>query len=183
MRLSRSERGAVLVESAFVLPIVLTMVFAIVEFGLFFSTSAGVTSTTREGARYASATFATASNKAAAADAIRDEVQGRIATVTGLAAPVELLIYRADATGNPVGGLSSCTTDCYRYTWDGTAFARDGGSGWPSPDACRADGDDIDRIGVYLDAEHDLITGLFGGTANVDHKTVLRVEPLPLNQC
>jgi hypothetical protein len=76
-------------------------------------------------------------------------------------------------------------THCYRFTWDGTQFVRNGGSGWTSQvDACIETGDpDLDSIGVYLRVRHDLITGLFGGSKTVAHKTALRIEPLPMDQC
>lgn len=53
MRRMRSERGAVAVEFALVVPLLLTMVFAVVEFGLIYNGQIQVTAAAREGARAA----------------------------------------------------------------------------------------------------------------------------------
>jgi len=47
-----AERGATLVEAALVFPIVLLLLFGIVEFGRFLSASQGVSTAAREAARY-----------------------------------------------------------------------------------------------------------------------------------
>jgi hypothetical protein len=185
----RRDRGVSLVEAAFVLPVVVLFVFGVIEYGLYFSTTAGATSATRTGARTAATEFAPAADKNVAVDLIRRSVEGAMESMTGLATPLELLVYSADSEGRPPGGsFSSCVTECYRFTWDGTQFVRNGGSGWPANqvDACigsEGGGPDLDSIGVYLRVEHDLITGLFGGSRIVAHKTALRIEPLPLEQC
>lgn len=51
MKLRRDERGAALVEFAFVLPILVLFVFGIVEFGRAYSARIELTSAVREGAR------------------------------------------------------------------------------------------------------------------------------------
>ena len=48
----KSERGAVLVEFAVVIPVLLLVVFSLFEFGRFTVSSIGVTSAVRDGARY-----------------------------------------------------------------------------------------------------------------------------------
>lgn len=48
---SRTERGAALVEFALVLPLLLVLVFGIVDFGRAFQSSITLTNATREGAR------------------------------------------------------------------------------------------------------------------------------------
>jgi len=50
----KSERGATLVEFALILPILITLLFGVVEFGRLLNAQVVVTSATREGARYAS---------------------------------------------------------------------------------------------------------------------------------
>lgn len=49
---TRRERGASLVEAAFVLPVVLLVLFGVVEFGRYLSVSQGVSTAAREAARY-----------------------------------------------------------------------------------------------------------------------------------
>lgn len=182
-RRADGERGVELVEAAFVLPLVLLLTFGVIEWGLFFSTTAVSTSSTRAGARVGAAEFAPAGDKDAAADEIRDAVEAVLGTETRLARPTDLYIYRAAADGRPVGGFG-CSVDCWHYTWDGTGFAADDASpGWSTPDACIGDGDDLDSLGVHVRVEHDFVTGFFGDSRTVEHKTVLRIEPLPLEQC
>lgn len=52
----RNERGASLVEMAFVMPLVLLVIFGIVDFGRYVSHIQAVETASREGARYASTT-------------------------------------------------------------------------------------------------------------------------------
>jgi hypothetical protein len=171
-----------LVESALVLPLVLLFTFGIIEYGLYFSTTATTTSATREGARIAASEFAPLADKDVAADVIRRSVESALEAATGYAEPVELLIYRADDDGRPVGGFDACNVDCWRYAWNGDEFVLAGGPGWHDPNACIGDGD-LDSIGVYLHVNHHMVTGAFGGTRTVTHKTAIRLEPLPLAEC
>ncbi len=57
-RWGRDERGAALVEFAIVVPMLLVLVLAIIDFGRMMAVSAGLAAAAREGARYA----ATSSN-------------------------------------------------------------------------------------------------------------------------
>jgi hypothetical protein len=49
-----------------------------------------------------------------------------------------------------------------------------------APLACGAT---IDSIGVYVQARHTYISGILGSTRDVDGHTVMRLEPLPADQC
>ena len=53
-RFARGERGAALVEFAIVLPLLLTIIFGVVDFARAFYTQNNLTSAVREGARWAS---------------------------------------------------------------------------------------------------------------------------------
>lgn len=77
MRLFRRDRGAALVESAIVLPIVLLILFGMFEFGRFIVTASLVTNASREAARYATATGpgTTAGPRYADCDGMRDAAQ------------------------------------------------------------------------------------------------------------
>jgi Flp pilus assembly protein TadG len=195
-RRARGDRGAVLVESAFVLPVFLLLVFGVIEWGLFFAGSATTTSSAREGSRFAAANFAVASDKQAAADAIRDVVQSDIKALTGQDTPISLFIYKADANGNPnTGNFSDCTANCYKYTWNGSSFVAVGGSpGWSNPSACLtviSNGvtthPTLDVIGVYVQVNHAYVTGflrtIVGATSTISEHATTRLEPLPQTQC
>lgn len=188
---ARGQQGAVLVEAALVLPVMILVVMGIIEFGFAFASSTTSTGSSRSGARLGAAAYATAgtipANQQAAADQIADTVSADLVGLTS-ADPVGMLIYRVDKSSNdgaPVGGfpvdnnLTTCTTDCIRYEWDGTEMAYASGA-WPSPDAC---GMELDSIGVYVLAKHNYITGMIGDHVYVHGVTVMRLEPLPSDQC
>jgi hypothetical protein len=185
-RLDQNDEGVTIVEAAFVLPVVIVMFFAIIEFGLLFAGISTTSSSTRAGARYASANFGVSSDRQVAANAIRDEVQAALSARTGLDTPQILWIYHATATGTPVGGsFASCATECFRYTWDAAtqAFVVQGG-GWANPDVCiDVVNPGLDSIGVYLQVKHDLVSGFFMPNRIIQEHTVTRLEPIPPDQC
>jgi Flp pilus assembly protein TadG len=65
-RSDAKDRGAVVVEFAIVLPLLLMVVFGIVEFGIYFDRQQALNASAREGARYA-----------ALADTQASEIEGR----------------------------------------------------------------------------------------------------------
>jgi hypothetical protein len=177
-RRSGDDRGVALIEAALVLPVVLIVVFGIIEVGLLFRSASVTTASTRSGARLGSATYGLNPGYAAgtAGDQIRQSVEKDLSALQGWARPVELWIYRSSTNGDPVGGI--CGTDCIKFTWDGSRFNRIAGS-WPSPDAC---GQVIDRLGVFVSVRHDSITGT-ALSRTVKQQTVMRVEPKPFGVC
>src|SRR5438270_13426205 len=60
-RWQRGQRGAVLVEAALVLPVIITLTLGIIEFGLVFKDSLTIANATRAGARVGAATTANGS--------------------------------------------------------------------------------------------------------------------------
>jgi Flp pilus assembly protein TadG len=179
----------VLVEAVFVLPVVLFIVFAIFEYGLLFAAQSTTNSATRDGVRFGSANFAVSGSNQAAADSIADAVTKDLGARTNLDTPVQLLIYKADAGGLPTGGFTSCTADCYRYTWNGSSWTFDNSYAskrWTNPSACidaTTGLNTLDSIGAYLEVSHKYITGAFGSSQLIKEHTVSRLEPLPLSQC
>jgi Flp pilus assembly protein TadG len=189
----REERGAVLVEAAFVFPLIFLVVVAVLEYGLLFAGQATSESATRSGARYGSANFAVAGSKSAAADQIATTVTKDLNALTGFDTPVKLFVYKADNAGDPAGGYAGskpCNADCYRYTWNSgsNTFDLDNGSpGWTTPRACIVDSGNNpltpDSIGIYLEVTHSYITQMVGSVQTLKEHTVSRLEPLPLSQC
>ncbi len=180
-----------MVEAAIVLPVMVLVVMGIIEFGFAFGSASTANGASRSGSRLAAAAYATSgtisANQRAAADQIASTVSADLVGLTS-ADPVGLVIYRADpnsTSGEPVGGfpaddmVGGCTANCFRYAWDGSAMSYVSGS-WPDPDAC---GLDLDSIGVYVQAKHFYITGIIGDHVYVDGHTVMRLEPLPSDQC
>jgi hypothetical protein len=119
------------------------------------------------------------------ADQVKDAVAQDLSARTGFDTPVQMLVYKADANGQPVSGtLGACTSSCYHYTWNGSAFVYDASSPtWSNPQACINNVDPIDSIGVYVEVTHNFITNAFGSSQTLREHTVTRLEPLPLSQC
>lgn len=171
----RNDRGAVAVEAALITPVLLIVVFGIVEFGLVFKDWLAVSSSVRAGTRIASAeprvaTFATD----AAAQIARE---GSAMDMDGVR---ELWVYKAAVDGSPVGGnggFGACTS-CVKFRWDGTKFTQIS-STWPhtAQNACQGDVN-RDNLGVYLQLEHAAITGMFFDRFVISEHTVMALEPM-----
>jgi hypothetical protein len=190
----RRSRGAALIEGALVFPVVAFVVFGIIETGVFFSTSSTTNNAARAGARYGASNFATSSNRQVAADEIRDEVVEALDALTGYGTPLTLWIYEADPlTGEPADP-SACTTSCFRYSWNGSTFAYQGGTwatGTPGEaDACVGGTSGnannvvggVDSIGVRLQVSYRTVSDLISART-ITHRTTMRLEPLPFAQC
>lgn len=173
-RVRQDELGAVAVEFALILPILLLLLIGIVEWSLAFKDDLSVTSATRTGARTASAegrspTFAddTARAMAVAVTALNgDSIK-------------EMWIYKAGTDGKPDSGSFSGCSVCVRYTWDkaSSSFVKAGGD-WPSSsqNACAGESD---TVGVYLKVDHSFLSGYFGPTVTITDHTVMKLEPVP----
>ena len=181
-----------MVEAVFVLPVVLFIVFAIIEFGLLFAAQSTTNSATRNGVRFGSATFAVSGSNQAAANQIAQAVANDLGARTNLDTPVKLFIYKADDDGSPTGGFTNCSENCYRYTWNGSGWSYDITSPqWNNPSACilqdpnnpNAGLNTLDSIGAYVEVQHNYFTGALGSSQMIKEHTVSRLEPLPVGQC
>ena len=81
----RSERAAALVEFAIVLPVLLLLVFGIIDFGRALNTQNNLTAAVREGARRAAVQYPTVNNQA-----IRDSVRKYLQPLGGEAPDVRV---------------------------------------------------------------------------------------------
>lgn len=182
-----------MVEAALVLPVMVLIVVGIIEFGLLFTSYSTTTAATRSGARLAATSYAQAGNVTAAQDAALGQIAAATAAdlkVLNNGVPVGMAVYKVDpasADGAPIGGypgadmVGGCTTSCVKFTWNPTTKTMDNSSGsWTNADAC---GTSVDSIGVYVQTKHNYITGFFGKTKAVSGHTVMRLEPLPTDQC
>ncbi|MFT4287246.1 TadE family protein [Nocardioides sp.] len=176
---SRSEprkhsRGAVATEAALVTPLLLLIVFGIIEMASLMRDNAALESLAEQGVRAAAAhADAYAADDEApgfaryAADAV---AEAKSAIPKGTIA--ELWVYRPNQGGYPCTAAEddagcapregddnrswTCAADCLRFDWNSSTHRFDLVSGswpstdWPSTD-CPAAGDEV---GVYLRAEH-----------------------------
>lgn len=185
------DRGAALVEAAFVIPALVVLVLGIMEFGLVFASTSTTTAASRSGTRVAAVQYAAAGTAASAQRTAADSVAAAVAAdlkALNNATPVGMTLYKVDpssTTGAPVGGFpgtglsGGCTDRCLRYVWSNGTMAYSSGS-WADPDACGAT---IDSVGVYVQVRHTYVTGLIGSTRTVSGHTVMRLEPLSTDQC
>jgi Flp pilus assembly protein TadG len=185
-RRRREQRGAVLIEAAIVMPLLITLVMGIIEFGMVFSDMQTVGSASRAGARSAVAYSRQSGYDQQAVDAVASALTAR---TTGT--PLELWIYRVEDTpgagkdnGAPEGypNFENCTTECQKYTWNGTSWVKDAGTTWlyTEMNACTLP---LEELGVRVKVQHDMVTGLFGDSITLTDKTIMRLEPQPLSVC
>lgn len=178
----RSEphgRGAALVEAAIILPLMMTLAFGAIEYGLAFKESATVAQAARAGARIGSTMPRNDGYLAAARDAVTTAVSG-----LGHATPEELWVYKVapGTDDSPIGG--ACATDCVVYEWNpateqfGPAYTGDPWLG-SEQNACIVSGDASvpERVGVQVTARHSFVTALFGGSRTLKSRAVMRLEP------
>ncbi|MCZ7526011.1 MAG: pilus assembly protein [Acidimicrobiia bacterium] len=166
-----------MVETALLLPLVLMLVFGIVEYGLAFRESSAIASAARAGARTASALPKHTTFAGDAATAVRSALESLPRGV-----PQELWVYDAtEGTGLPdSGGFESCTR-CVRFTWSNGDWevVHDGWSA-AQQNACAGD---PDQVGVWLKTRHSFITGVFGAGVDLTARSVMRLEPFVVGPC
>src|SRR3954465_6274559 len=153
------ERGAALVETAILIPIVVMLTFGLIEFSSAYQSSSVATAASRSGARVASAeallpTFATAAALAA----------GTALRPVSADEPQEMWVYDADdTTGLPASGnFTNCTTKCIKYTWLPAQkkfdAANPSGGGWAAATQNACNSTNWDSVGVYVKLKHKFIT-------------------------
>lgn len=204
LRGQRRQRGAVAVEAALITPLLILLVFGIIEFAFVMRDHVAVSSAVRTGARTASAAAdagqgtcegipdaptCTPAGSPALAQAAADAIQR-----AGSAMPSDsidyILIYKANDKGYPGadGSTAMPTTcagvpNCVRFTWrDALDKFRYAGGSWASAsiNACI---NEADSLGVYMHATHKSLTGLFGDTFGISDHVVMSFEPLPHDTC
>lgn len=178
----RDDSGAVAVEFALIVPVLVLLLFGIIEFSLLMRDHVATTSLVRAGARTASALPRQANFITETVTAME-----RAGSALPKDAYEELWVYQAQASGvsagHPIGDTNwtTCNTNCRRYAWNATrdTFAPDGGPGWNylNINACPGD-TNAQSVGVYLRAEHNWITGMFADSTNVADHAVLKFEPI-----
>jgi hypothetical protein len=188
----RGQRGAALVELAFVLPVLAVLAFGVVEFGLAWQDRLTVQTAAREGVRVGSS-----QGKAATADKAALLGVGAVLYDMGLQNVDWVVVFKSTTTDGAVP--TACLTptphsvagSCNAYTGaqlkkvvDGTAPASWFGCGVGSLDLswCPTARQSIqalgnDYLGVRITARHPLLTGFFGSVLTLKDHAVMRLEP------
>ena len=180
-RRAGDERGAVLVEAAIVIPILMMITLGIIEYGGAYRENAAVANASRAGARVASSlpktdfgcTAPCSDSALTVAAAVSSAMQS-----FGSNAPQQLWIYKVGAAGN-TPPFASCSS-CVGFNWNSSTKAFSGselGTGWlgTKQNAC-ANGPP-DQIGVYIQVKHRAVTKMFGGDRMLTGTTIMRLEP------
>lgn len=205
----RRDDGAVAVEAALVLPILVILVFGIIEFGFVMRDYAGVSSLTRTGSRIASTGAdhgpATCETGPAAppcgptsSPALAQEAADAIQRSGATSNPDQIdyiLVYKANTKGFPgtEGNVTmpadcSGTPNCVKFIWRDSldAFRYNSGT-WDSKSisACfpGSASSPMDRVGIYLKSTHPMLTGLFGSSVTLSDRAVMDFEPLASQSC
>lgn len=170
-----SERGASLVEFSLVLPILLSIVFGILEMGMAFGAKITVGSAAQEGARVASFKGDDLDADCVTLESVIDELGGDVEQVTMIRS------YRVDSSGNreplktntyTYGGVGDIT-DCTK--WNGTVL-------WPAASRHVTVGAaPLDVLGVEVSSTHTWVNQFppFTGTMTVDEATIVASNQRP----
>jgi hypothetical protein len=207
LRSRRGESGAVAVEAALVVPVLMLLIFGMIEFAFVMRDYAGVSSLVRSGARTASTGAdhgrATCETGAAAppcspgsAPALAQEAADTIQRSGSASNPDQIqyiLVYKANNKGYPgADGITTMPTDCpancVKFTWRAALdqFKYTSGT-WDSQtiSACfpGTPTAPMDRVGIYIRARHGMMTGLFGASIGISDRAVMNFEPLATATC
>jgi len=200
-RPARTERGAVAIEAALILPVLLLLVFGIVEMAFLMKDDVAVTSAVRAGGRTASANAGAGPGGVADGSCVSPcspanapmfaQLAANTIQRAGAALPkdsiLELWVYKANDKGYPGGtGLTtwSCSTDCVRYKWvkSEDAFRYFSGT-WLSKSVNACANNSPDSVGIYLKIRHSFTSGIFKDHIDLEDHSVFAFEPLPTTSC
>lgn len=182
-----TDRGAVLVEAAFVLPLLFLFLFATFDFALAFRDYQTTANATRVGARVVSA----------AADAPTADYQAlqaiKRATVAMPANAIEkIVVFKASSPGASVpadcaAGAVGLSGTCNVYSLADLSrpqsdFGCDALQNDPDRYYCPTDrkvaqSDPPDLVGVWVKVHHDFATRVVGSTKTFTDQTVMQIEP------
>lgn len=174
-----------MVEAAITLPVLMLVLFGLLEYGLLFKTSLSMSDAVRSGARVAVAQPRTTGYHLSAAAAASG-------TLSSASIPDDqigmMVVYRANPrTGGLKGGgalpsdIESCHTHCWKFDWDAATdqYVPRASPTWlaSSQFAC---GTEVttDYLGVYVEVTHRFVTGMLQDEEKLSERTVMRLEPL-----
>ena len=198
MSRKRDQRGAAAVEAALLTPLIVLILFGIIEMSLLMRDVASASSSVHVGTRMASvaagagpATCTPAPCTPPTSPALAQLAANAIQQA-GSAMPQDQInwveVYNANSSGYPLPAgntTASCATDCVKYVWSASKgqFVYSSGS-WNSAsiNACINDPGRM-SVGVIMSAQHPWITGLFGNGVTIQERSVMQFEPLTSDSC
>jgi hypothetical protein len=197
-----NARGAVAIEAALVTPIMMALIFGIIEMALLMRDDVAITSAVRNGGRTASANAGAGpggvnegGDCVAPCSPANAPMFAQLAANTiqraGSALPqdsiLELWVYKANNKGYPGATGSTtmtCGTNCVKYKWvkSKDQFRYSSGS-WPSASVNACANNSPDAVGIYMSARHDFLTGFFSDNVTIEDHAVFAFEPLATQMC
>jgi len=190
----RSQRGAVVVEAALLLPLLVLLCFGAIEYGFAYKDELKITTAARTGARVGTADKNTAGTSVNADDDYQ-VLQAVYAALGPLAPKVNYVsIYNAgtNANGGPPAGCSGVGAatvanecDVYAYSDLSSSAATINAymaAHWPASQRFLAldasNGQEPTFLGVYIETTHNYLTGIFGSSRKLSESAVFRYEPI-----
>ncbi len=182
-RARRSERGVTMIESAIATPVVLLLIFGVLEFGLLFKDYLSLANGVRDGARLASALGTEVNTDYK----VIESALRRMPAVSRNQVR-RIVVFKAtsaDSTMPTACRTGSVTNVCNSYS--GADFNRPesdfhGGAGAPDrywrPTA-RKDrlSDPPDYVGIWIEVRHDAATGILPLSKDLSEEVIMRIEP------
>jgi len=177
-----AEHGASAVEAAIVTPVVMLMIFGIVELGFLFKDYIAAMGAVRAGVRMASANPRYVSFAQAAADQVA--LRGAAMNLQDVQ---QMWVYKVNLADDKPYGTSSfanCNV-CVKFRWDvptKTFISISDTWAASSQNACSSmsPGGPPDRIGVYLQLKHNGFTKFVFTSVNISEDSIMTFEPMPV---
>ena len=200
VRAGQRDRGALAIEAALIVPLLVLLVFGVIEWSLVLRDQVEITSVARAGARTTSQLAPLQNPYVPPAEPISITTAKAIqSAASGL--PYDaidyILVYRANDLGYPgrngstVLDCDATESTCDKLIWfpdasdpDGGRFVRDPGVLWNAAliDACLGEAGH-QSVGVYIKARHEMITGIFPSPVALSARTVMKFEPQKPGRC
>ncbi len=183
-RTKTGERGATLLETALVVPMLLMIVLGLADVGFLVIDKMAVANAAREGARVGAAAGKYVSGSINADTLILRSVEQAVCHVEN-GQVTRVSIYRATANGSlpsnssfineyvpPASGILNCSAA------GTTSLTCDNGCPWTPPSRDNSP-PTLDDLGVLVEFEHEPVVGLFpfNGTMTLTDHAVMRIEP------
>lgn len=180
----RDEKGVAIVEMAIVLPLLILLVFGIVEYGLLFKEKMTIASATASAAR----TGATMGTRDAADMAILDALEAGLFDQVDSSVLISVEIFKAnEVTGAKIAGSVNTYTfsPLIPCNWSPCPSTTPGPPvyGGPWVPASRdttlePSGGGLDVLGIEVDYHHTAVTGLIPGVErDLTERALVRLEP------
>jgi hypothetical protein len=178
------ERGATLVETAIVVPMLIMLAIGLAEVAFLVVDDMAVANAAREGARVGAAAGPYVSGSITADTLMLRSVEQAVCDLEN-GSLTQVTIYLADADGQlpsnpnlknvyvpPVSGVLNCSSS------GSTSLTCSNGCPW-APSSRDNVPPDLDNVGVLVEFQHRPLLGLFPftGTFSLSDRAVMRIEP------